>query len=385
VRNFSHRERLLMALNHQEADRIPFDFGGTTSTGIFSDAYRSLKEYLGIAVAVPIRRVYPHTDQVRVDIEIVECFGADVLPVRVEGTDLLHYADKPIPLASRGYEDDYGIVFDWPEDSPYTVVKVPPLADDPDPAKVSAHVWPDPRDARRIEGLHDQVTTLRRTADRALAIGLPGRFLSFGQRLCGYENWMIYSATESLFVETLMDKALEIQVGICEQVLGEVGDEIDVVMFADDLGTQRNLQVSPRFYRSVIKPRQKQLFDAVKKCTDAKVFLHSDGAIASILPDLIEVGIDIINPVQPTCEGMNLDDLKRDFGKDITFWGAIDTQSVLPFGTPAEVRDEVRRRIDQLAAGGGYVLAAVHNLQPEVPPENIVTMFDTALEFGRYV
>ena len=384
MQEITHRQRVLMALDHQEADRIPIDFGGTTGSGIFADAYRVLKEQLGIVLEAPILRVYPHTDQVRVDLEVVERFGADLLPVRVEGTDLFHYADQPIPSAHRGFVDDYGVVFDWPEGSPYANAIVSPLAAPPDPTKVAAHAWPDPQDPGRIEGLRAQVEFLRATDDRALVVGLPGRFLSFGQRLCGYENWMIYLAAEPLFVEALMDKALEVQIGICEQVLGEVGDEIDVVMFADDLGTQRNLQVSPRSYRSVIKPRQKELFDVVKRCTGAKVYLHSDGAIASILPDLIEVGVDIINPVQPSCEGMNLHELKRDFGRDITFWGAIDTQSVLPFGSPADVRDEVRRRIDQLAAGGGYVLAAVHNIQPEVPAENIVAMFEAAMRYGVY-
>jgi uroporphyrinogen decarboxylase len=163
-----------------------------------------------------------------------------------------------------------------------------------------------------------------------------------------------------------------------------LGEDVDIAMFADDLGTQQNLQISPKMYRSIIKPRQKALFDVVRQHTQAKIFLHSDGAIARIIPDLIEIGVDIVNPVQPTCEGMDTAVLKRDFGKDITFWGAVDTQHVLPFGTRQQVVDEVKRRIDDLAPGGGFVLAAVHNIQPEVPPENVVTLFDTALEYGRY-
>jgi uroporphyrinogen decarboxylase len=137
-------------------------------------------------------------------------------------------------------------------------------------------------------------------------------------------------------------------------------------------------------YRSVIKPRQKTLFDTIKTHTKAKIFLHSDGAIASILPDLIEVGVEIINPVQPTCTGMDTALLKREFGKAISFWGSVDTQRILPFGTAEEVTDEVRRRIDDLAPGGGFVLAAVHNIQPEVPAQNVATMFDVALKYGEY-
>ena len=164
---------------------------------------------------------------------------------------------------------------------------------------------------------------------------------------------MTYLAMEPNFVDALMDKALEVQASICAQVLEALGDDVDIVMFADDLGTQQNLQISPRMYRSVIKPRQKLLFDAIKAQTNAKIFLHSDGAIASILPDLIEVGVDIINPVQPTCAGMDTAFLKREYGQAISFWGSIDTQHVLPFGTVEEVTDEVRRRIDDSHRGEG--------------------------------
>jgi uroporphyrinogen decarboxylase len=263
-------------------------------------------------------------------------------------------------------------------------VKQAPFDGNPDVAKITKYRWPSPRDPKRIVDLKQRARHLRATTDWTLVVGLPGRFLSFGQNLCGYANWMTYLATEPNFVDALMDKALEIQAGICAQVLDELGDDVDIVMFADDLGTQQNLQVSPRMYRSVIKPRQKTLFDTIKTHTKAKIFLHSDGAIASILPDLIEVGVEIINPVQPTCTGMDTALLKREFGKAISFWGSVDTQRILPFGTAEEVTDEVRRRIDDLAPGGGFVLAAVHNIQPEVPAQNVATMFDVALKYGEY-
>jgi uroporphyrinogen decarboxylase len=195
---------------------------------------------------------------------------------------------------------------------------------------------------------------------------------------------MVYLLKESKFVAALLDKALEIQLGVCRQVLRALGDNVDVLVFADDLGTQDNLQISPKMYRSIIKPRQKALFEAVRELSSAKLLFHSDGAIADIIPDLIEIGVDAINPVQPTCRGMDTAVLKRRYGEVLSFWGSIDTQHVLPFGTPQEVEDEVKRRIDDLAPGGGFVLAAVHNIQPEVPPENVVAMFETALEYGRY-
>jgi uroporphyrinogen decarboxylase len=384
MQEMTHRERLLMAVNHQEPDRVPVDFGGTTATSIFAGAYEPLKQLLGLALDKPIRYVYSHTDTVRVDTEIVERFGGDVLPIQVEGTDVLHYADQTTPLSQGTFVDEYGVIFERPEGSPYAMVKRAPFAGVPDPIKVATHRWPNPTDPKRIQGLKRCARSLRETSDHALAIGLPGRFLSFGQNLCDYAHWMVYMASEPAFVQALMDKALEVQAGICVQVLDELGEDVDIAMFADDLGTQQNLQISPKMYRSIIKPRQKALFDVVRQHTKAKIFLHSDGAIARILPDLIEIGVDIINPVQPTCDGMDTALLKREFGRDITFWGSVDTQHVLPFGTRQQVEDEVKQRIDDLAPGGGFVLAAVHNIQPEVPPENVVTLFDTALEYGRY-
>jgi uroporphyrinogen decarboxylase len=374
------RARILAALNHQEADRAPIDFGGTTATSIFADAYRPLKTYLGLALDQPVRFEYPRTEIVRVDEAIVRRLGGDVLPIRVEGTNLLHYADQPTSLAERGYIDEYGVVLARPEGSPYAVVSRAPFSGHPEVARIAKHPWPQANDPQRVAGLKECARHLRETTDSALAIGLPGRFLSFGQNLCGFSEWMMYLATEPEFVAALMDKALEIQAGICIQVLDELGDNVDVAMFADDLGTQQSLQISPRMYRTIIKPRQKQLFEIVKRHTRARIFLHSDGAIASILPDLIEVGVEIINPVQPTCAGMDTALLKREYGQAVTFWGAVDTQHVLPFGAPAQVADEVRRRIDDLAPGGGFVLAAVHNIQPDVPPENIVALFETALQ-----
>jgi uroporphyrinogen decarboxylase len=380
----THRDRVMMALSHSEPDRVPVDLGGTTATSLFAQAYSNLKEHFGLALDQPVRKEYPHGEVIRVDPEIVHRVGGDMFPLQLPDTNILHYADRLTDQVAGGYVDEYGVVFSRPIGSAYTVVSRAPFDGLPDPALITSHPWPRVDDPRRVIGLKERAQELRAKTDRALAIGLPGRFLSFGQNLCGFATWMTYLATEPDFVVALMDKALEVQSGICSQVLDCLGDNVDIAMFADDLGTQQNLQLSPRMYRDIIKPRQRQLFEVVKRHTRAKIFLHSDGAIASILPDLIEVGVDIINPVQPNCAGMDTKLLKREFGQAITFWGSVDTQQVLPFGTKEDVRNEVKRRIDDLAPGGGFVLAAVHNLQPEVPPENIATLFDTALAYGKY-
>jgi len=182
----------------------------------------------------------------------------------------------------------------------------------------------------------------------------------------------------------ILDIMLEFQIGQFDELLSRMGNLVDVILCGDDLATQNHPFVSLDLYRRYIKPRQKRLYEFIKTKTNAPIFYHSCGAMSSFIPELIEIGVNIINPVQVRAGGMDLPKLKKEFGKQIVFWGGIDTQQILPFGKPAEVRDEVRRRIDELAPGGGYILAAVHNIQADVPPQNIITMFEEALHHGKY-
>jgi uroporphyrinogen decarboxylase len=186
------------------------------------------------------------------------------------------------------------------------------------------------------------------------------------------------------FAEALMDRGLEVQLQIGGKLLAAAGNFVDIIHISDDLGTQKAPLISPELYRKLIKPRQRKLFDFIKGRTDARILLHSDGCVYPFIPDFIEIGVDILNPVQVTAEDMDPKRLKREFGDQLCFWGAIDTQHTLPFGTPQDVRDEVRRRIEELGDKGGYVLTSVHNIQNEVPPQNICEMFDAALEYGGY-
>ena len=200
----------------------------------------------------------------------------------------------------------------------------------------------------------------------------------------GLQNFMMALLSDPAFADRLMGTITDIYIESCHRYLESVGPYIDVFTFWDDVAGQNGWLIKPDLYRKLIKPKQKRLVEAIKKKTDAKLFYHSCGATRGLIPDLIEIGFDILNPVQVSAKGMNTAELKAEFGKDITFWGGIDTQQVLPFGKPQDVVDEVKRRIDDLAPGGGFVFAAVHNIQAFVPPENIVTMFDTALEYGKY-
>jgi uroporphyrinogen decarboxylase len=182
----------------------------------------------------------------------------------------------------------------------------------------------------------------------------------------------------------LMETITDIYIESCNRYLEQVGPYIQVFTFWDDLAGQNGWIINPAVYRKMIKPKQKRLVEAIRKKTDARLFYHSCGATRGLIPDLIEIGFDILNPVQVSAKGMDTRELKNEFGRDIVFWGGgVDTQHILPFGKPGEVVDEVKRRIDDLAPGGGFVFAAIHNIQAFVPPENIVAAFDTALQYGR--
>jgi uroporphyrinogen decarboxylase len=191
---------------------------------------------------------------------------------------------------------------------------------------------------------------------------------------------------EPEFAEALMDRYLDIRLRMAERALQEAGDDIDIVMVtSDDLGMTDRTLISPALYRTLVKPRQRRTFDFFKSRTAAKRYYHTDGAVYPLLPDFVEIGAEVLNPVEVRAAGMgDTAKLKREFGDRLTFWGAIDTHRVLRAGTPAEVREEVRRRIQDLGPGGGYVLGPVHNIQPDVPPENILAMYEAAYELGRY-
>ena len=197
----------------------------------------------------------------------------------------------------------------------------------------------------------------------------------------GFSQWLEDLLVNPAFAEALMDRIMDFWVRGTERALTEAGEFIDVVAIVEDLGMQQGPLLRPEVYRRMIKPRHRRMMGAVKK-HGKRLFLHSCGAVTAFIPDFIEMGVDALNPVQVSAHDMDTKRLKREFGRDISFWGAVDTGQVLPHGTPADVREEVKRRIDDLAAAGGYILAAVHNIQADVPPQNVAAMYEAALEFG---
>ena len=264
-----------------------------------------------------------------------------------------------------------------------------PLADCSTPADLEKHraaiesvdlpfYWDEPvaATAARAKQLHSQT-------DRAVVFNFCCHLLHAGTGLRGYEQFLCDMLAEPELAGALLDMLTAAYLKRIDRYAPALRGSVDVVLFNDDLGTQQGPLVSPDVYRALIKPRQAKLFGYAKKAFGAPIAFHSCGAVAEFIPDLIEAGVDALNPVQVAAVGMDSKRLKREFGKDICFWGGgCDTQKVLSRGTPAEVREEVRRRIGDFAPGGGFVFTQVHNIQPDVPPENVVAMFEAVKEFG---
>jgi uroporphyrinogen decarboxylase len=379
------RERVQLALNHQEPDRIPIDMGGSIITSITYKAYVELKQHLGMPLDEPTMLDYvqqlPYVDEALmerfgVDFRLVQLPAATApgLSVYEEGA---YYAFIDRWGAKLHMPKDGGLYYDW-VDFP---VKETTLA------ALDEYQWPSPDPKEHVLKLRQQAEYLYNNTDYALvgSAVIGGGIFEQPARTMGLPNFLMALVAEPEFADRLMDKITDIYIESCNNYLDEVGQYIDVFTFWDDVCTQDGWLIRPDLYRRMIKPKQKRLVDAIKKKTDAKLFYHSCGATFDLVPDLIEIGFDILNPVQVSAKGMDTQKLKQTYGKDITFWGGgVDTQHVLPFGTPEQVVDEVKRRIDDLAPGGGFVFAAVHNIQPFVPAANIVAAFDTALEYGKY-
>jgi uroporphyrinogen decarboxylase len=255
-------------------------------------------------------------------------------------------------------------------------------------AALDRYRWPDPDDPSRYRGLGQQAQALRQQTPYAVVgrCEMGSDVLSGFQWVRGFAESMLDLAANPAFAEAFLDRLTDIAIRAWGHFLAEVGEHVDVVTFFEDLGMQDRLLISPAMYRRLLKPRHARIIAAIKARTKAKVFFHTDGAVLDLIPDLIEIGVDILNPIQVSAKGMgDTAELKRRFGRQLVFWGgACDSQSVLPFGTADEVREETQRRIADLAPGGGFIFAPVHNLQDDVSPDKILTLYRTALECGCY-
>ncbi len=239
--------------------------------------------------------------------------------------------------------------------------------------------WPDPEDPGYTEGLEEKARYLHENTNYAVA----GDFnwaspIESNWYMRGMEDWLIDMITNQKFIEALLEKLCALHIRWLSKVLDATGKYLDVVLQGDDLTVQNGPLYSPQLYRKFVKPWQKRIFDLIRSKTNAKIFYHTCGSASFYIEDLIEIGVDIINPIQVTARNMNIEELKKKYGDRITFWGAIDTQALLPKGRPEEIEKEVKKTIEILGKDGGYVLGSVHNILADVPPENILAMFDTA-------
>jgi len=409
------RERILAAIEHRQPDKVPTDLGATPSSGISAIAYGNLKKHLGLTQGDT--RVYDVVQQLaqpedfmldrfRIDaIDIGRAFNpeasawqptvlADGQPAlypawfhperQADGSFIARMRDgldiAHMPAGGTFYDQTY---FPYLDGYPKDFSK---LSDDMGKILWAALVhspWDHAGDPGFWDTLRARALELRRTSDRALMLVIGCNLFEWGTFLRRMDNFLMDLVAEPEAVEALLDALMERHLAGLEKACRAVGDVVDIVRFGDDLGTNGGPFMSPNTYRELFKPRHTLLCEYVHKHTKMKTFLHSCGSIRALLPDLIEAGFDVINPVQTTCKGMEAEGLKADFGRDICFWGGgCDTKSVLPTGSPQAVKDHVKRRLEIFMPGGGFVFNTVHNILPDVPPQNIVAMFEAVEEFA---
>ena len=372
------RERIMKALQHEEPDRVPIDIG-TAVTSIHMEAYMRLKEYLGLG-RTPPRILDPVQQVVELEEPVLRRFKVDTRLIR------LRAQRDWVKLPKGNFVDEWGIKYTKPVSSHYYDMYEYPLAQ-ATVEDLDSYEWPDPTHLRRLKGLREKARRLHEDTDYAVVLeGFSECLFGLPSWLRGHAQFYMDLISNSQFASLLLDRLLDYEIKLTKHALGQIGNFIDVVRVSDDLGTERGPIISPDLYRRMIKPRQKKLYKVIKENSHAKILLHSCGSVYKLIPDFIEIGVDALNPVQLTAKDMgDSAKLKREFGDTLTFWGGgCDTQRVLPFGTLEEVREEVKRRIKDLAPRGGFVFAPVHNIQPDVGPEKICTLYDAALDFGRY-
>lgn len=404
------RQRVFDALNHVQPDRVPIDFGGHRSSGINPETYRQLRRYLGLPER-PIK-VYDMVQQLAViDEDVFERFDVDTIElgygfslkeedwkpwtltdgsdclipafidVRRDGENWILYNAKGRPVGIQKPGMNFFDQIYWPY-----LDGIPDDLSELGEA-VGEVMWAIPTPPNRVE-VNDAAfiagaKRLRESTDRSIIGLFGGNMFEIPQFLCRIDKFLMLIASEPQTVHRLLDALVEIHLHNLENFLGAVGPYIDIILFGDDLGMQSGPQISPRMYREFLKPRHSRLWKRAKELADVKVMLHCCGGIRPLLNDMIDAGLDSANPIQTSCKGMEPASLKRDFGNRLCLWGGgCDTQTVLPLGTPQEVRQHVLERLEILVPGGGFVFQQVHNILANVPPENIVAMFDAIKEFN---
>jgi uroporphyrinogen decarboxylase len=380
------RERLLKALDHDVPDRVPIDLGGNQS-GIHKNAYAALTRALGLPGDAPIMDAVQQL--ARPSEAILERFHIDTRYVAAEPAESWKGGIVRAERDGRLWHDltdEWGVRWSMPDDQQlYMDITHHPLAD-ATIGDLAGYPWPKGDDPSRFAGLRERALELRKRTPYAVISGISGVVYETCWYLRGLEQWFCDLKFDPAFCAALLDRTLAFWLDWFRLFLKEAGDVVDVIMIGDDLGGQSGPLFDPKIYRELVKPRHERLVWHIRRETSAKIWYHTCGSCLAYIPDLIDNGINILNPVQTSAKDMVPADLKRRFGHEIVYWGGgCDAQHVLSRGTPAEVAADVRRNLAAFMPGGGYVFAGIHNIQGEVPPENVIALFDTAYENGFYV
>ncbi len=370
------RERALAALNHQKPDRVPIDLGATIVTTITRIAYDNLRAYLELPPDIMPNISHRQMDTVYPKEDLLQRYQVDFRPVHMKGP----WYFKTRELAEdESFYDEYGLK--WKKASYYYDVVERPLAGIETLADLEKYPWPDPYDPGRVVGIREEARQLYETSPYLVVADIMclGPFEG-ACLLRGYDNFAIDLKWNPILAQAILDKITDMSIGLWDAYLSHVGDFVHVVCQGDDLGTQRGLFISPEMYRKFVKPCHRRMYDFIRSKTDAKIFMHSCGSVYDVLPDLVDVGVQILNPIQRSAAKMDIVQLKKEFGRDLVLWGGgIDVQQVLPYASLQEIEDDVKRTLDILTPGGGFVFVPSHNIQADVTPDRIHKVYETVL------
>lgn len=384
IEKWNSRSRVTAALNHQEPDRVPL------SMTITEIPYLRLREHLGLPLDDQAR---PNRfGEVQPRFDLLDRLGFDTISLKLSAP---HHNTAPPPLADGTVFDEWGVGrkrIEFEDGSFLLEVTQSPLDGlPPEEIDLDAYPWPDPSDPGRIEGLQDRAQNLYDNTEFALIGRFGGTILEQASFLRGFESWLIDLVSYPDFARALLNRIADIQIELDRSGIQETGNYLTIYKASgDDLGMQDRALFSNQVWQSVLRPVLSRRWKAARQALDqlgagrVKLMFHSDGAIRTFIPDLIEDGVQVLDPIQTRSQGMEVAALKADFGCDLVFHGAIDTQQILPFGSPEDVKRETLKVIRKLGRGGGLLLGPSHNVQPDVPPENLVALCQTAREFGRY-
>ena len=374
------RERVTLTLNHKEPDRVPIALGGSANH-LTEQRYVLLRDHFAVQ-DVPRRTLVGFYTT------------PDYNPVLTKlGTDFrfIHIRPPANFIANsmigefQEFIDEWGITHRLV--SGYYDLHGAPLGKDLSIEKIEKYPWPDPYDPVRLEGVKEEIEDLYYNTNYAIVAHRPvyGNLWEMTRALVGMENALMLTVMDTHIFDYLLGKLAEVLDGFYDAFLRVVGPYVQVVEMADDYGTNAGPMFNPTVYTKFFKPRYRKTIEMIKKqAPKAKVLLHNDGAIRKFIPDLIETGFDILNPIEGHLRGMDPVELKRDFGKDLTFQGGVDVKNVLNHGTIEDVRCEVRLRMEQMGEGGGYILAPSHNFSNDIPLENMLAFFEAGHELGKY-